>query len=519
MSVKLFIDERDVSVPEGTNLIEAARTAGIEIPHYCYHPGLSVDGNCRMCMVEVEGQSKLCLACNTPVKEGMVVHTANERVKKARAAVLEFLLLNHPVDCPVCDQSGECGLQDYYMEYGGYRSRLNFKKIRKPKRIELGKHVVFDAERCILCCRCVRFLKEITGTGELGLIKSGPEAEISLHPTRPLDNPYSGNVIDICPVGALTCRDFRFQCRVWYLEESPSICPLCSRGCNIEIHHQERRRHKGEGRRIFRIKPRFHPDVNQWWICDEGRYGYRFIDEGRIAGAALRTAGEESEEYGRVKEYFLQKLRGFLAEHGPRKLAVIASPWLTNEELFLVREIFAAGLGIKEIPFLLPGADRGEGDDILRRAEKCPNSKGAEILGFDASPLDPARLSTSIGKGEIKGIVVFLADIFGCEGGDALKGIHEELELFLYAGTNRNATASVAPIVLPAAVYAENRGSFTNFEGRAQVFSPALSPLCDAEPLWRLLLELGENLGVDLPYEGFADISSAVLKTFHGSRT
>ncbi|MBP2684951.1 MAG: nqo3 1 [Deltaproteobacteria bacterium] len=236
----LTINGIAVSVPDGETILNAAKRVGIHIPHYCYHTHLSVAGNCRMCQVEVEKFPKLQTACSTVVTEGMVVRTDTEAVRKAVTGVLEFLLIHHPIDCPICDQAGECGLQDYYMQYGLHKSRYALEdKVHKKKVQEAGSGIVLDAERCILCSRCVRFLDEVTGTRELQFFRRGDRSEISFLPGRPIGNDYAGNLADICPVGALTSRDFRFKCRVWFLKKAESICTGCARGCNVEAHFNE----------------------------------------------------------------------------------------------------------------------------------------------------------------------------------------------------------------------------------------------------------------------------------------
>src|SRR5436309_1981182 len=280
----LEIDGQRIEVPDGLTVIQAAERLGIEIPHYCWHPGLSIAGNCRMCLVEIEKNPKLQIACNTRVADGMVVRTTSEKTKAAQRAVLEFLLINHPIDCPVCDQAGECKLQEYYMDYDRQRSRFPLPaKVRKKKAIPIGPLVMLDQERCILCARCTRFLDEVTHTSELAIYERGDHCEIELAPGRVLDNPYSGNVVDICPVGALTSRDFRFRARVWYLERAESVCGACANGCNIEIYDREGR--------IFRFQPRQNLAVNQYWMCDAGRLSYRDLQgEGRLTHPLVRGA-------------------------------------------------------------------------------------------------------------------------------------------------------------------------------------------------------------------------------------
>src|SRR5436853_4130267 len=283
---KFILNDQEVEAKPGQTIIQAADDHGMEIPHYCYHPDLPIDGNCRMCLVEVEKMPKLTPACTTLVNDGMVVRSENERVKEAVRGVLEFLLINHPIDCPVCDQAGECKLQEYYMDYDRQRSRFPLPaKVRKKKAIPIGPLVMLDQERCILCARCTRFLDEVTHTSELAIYERGDHCEIELAPGKVLDNPYSGNVVDICPVGALTSRDFRFRARVWYLERAESVCGACANGCNIEIYHREDR--------IFRFQPRQNLAVNQYWMCDNGRLSYRDLQgEGRLLNPFVRRGSE-----------------------------------------------------------------------------------------------------------------------------------------------------------------------------------------------------------------------------------
>ena len=332
---RLTIDGREITVPEGTTVIQAAEQLGIFIPRYCYHPGLSIAGNCRICLVEVEKSPKLEISCNLAVREGMVVHTQSDEAEDGRRAVLEFLLANHPLDCPVCDQSGECDLQNYYMNFGLYDPRFREQKVKKKKAVELGPHVMLDQERCILCSRCVRFTDEITETGEFGIFDRGDRAELGIYPGEVLDNPYSANVVDICPVGALTEKDFRFAARVWYLSRAPTVCNGCSQGCNVDLHFVLDRPHLNDGARLVRIKPRYNPDVNQWWLCDEGRYGFGWLDRARITKVQQGASVQGDATW----EQALTAISTSLGKLGKGSIGVIASAQLTNEELFLIREI------------------------------------------------------------------------------------------------------------------------------------------------------------------------------------
>ena len=394
----LSIDGRGVSVPQGTTVIQAAEKLGIFIPRYCYHPGLSIAGNCRICLVEVEKTPKLQIACNAYVTEGMVVHTKSEKAEDGRRAVLEFLLANHPLDCPVCDQSGECDLQNFYMNFGLYNPRFREHKVKKKKAVELGPHVMLDQERCILCSRCVRFTDEITKTGEFGIFNRGDQAELGIYPGAVLDNPYSANVVDICPVGALTESDFRFKARVWYLSSAPTVCNGCSQGCNVDMHYVLDRPHLNDGARVSRIKPRYNPDVNQWWLCDEGRYGFGWIDQGRLTkvrgpDGAQATWEQALTAISTALAGLVKKQDGERNGAGAR-VGVIASAQLTNEELFLIREIFEGALGA-QVSASVP-EQPGSSDDFLIKGDKNPNTLGATLLGLawpgcTRRPADPGR--------------------------------------------------------------------------------------------------------------------------------
>jgi Fe-S-cluster-containing hydrogenase component 2 len=294
---KVTIDGQEMEVAAGTTILQACLAKGREIPHYCYHDGLSIAGNCRMCLVDVEKQPKLVIGCYTTVAEGMVVHTENEKVKKARAAMMEFFLINHPLDCPICDQAGECRPQDYAVTHGTGKSRYTEPKLALAKAVDIGAHVTLDQERCIQCSRCIRFCDEITKTGELGFFQRGERSQIGIFPGKRLDNPYSGNVVDLCPVGALTLKEFRFQTRVWYLRNTSTICAGCARGCNVVVGTgQQQTMMTTSGQlddRIKRIVPRVNTDVNDWWICDEGRLSYlREQGSRRPDGAAGGRQGD-----------------------------------------------------------------------------------------------------------------------------------------------------------------------------------------------------------------------------------
>ncbi len=484
----LTVDGKQVTVPQGTRLIEACAQAGVEVPRYCYHPDLSIAGNCRMCLVEIEKMPKPQISCHLEATEGMVVHASSPAVQKLRQHILEFLLVNHPLDCPVCDQAGECLLQDYYMEHGRYESRLNENKVKKTKKaFSIGPTVMLDTERCILCSRCVRFCDEVTKTGEFGIFNRGDHAEIALYPGKELNNNYSCNVVDICPVGALLDKDFRFKCRVWYLAKKESVCTGCSRGCNMEIHYnQSGRTHVAGGDRVMRLKPRRNPEVNKSWMCDLGRYGYTSIDHNRLMEPQARSGPALAQV---AWDKALDEAARLLSKD-PAATWVCLSPQLTNEELYLAQKVFSA-FGLKRITCLSPNPP-AEGDQLLLTGDRNPNSKGAQWLGLS---LDGASLADDILAGKVKGLVLFGQDLERLWGPARAQQARERLSFLIYQGCHKNPTSHAADLVLPAAVHAEKNGTFVNCEGRVQRIRKALEPVGVARPDWAILLELAKRKG------------------------
>jgi len=512
-TVKTVIDGREYEFTEGTTILEAAESVGIEIPHYCYHPGLSIAGACRMCLVEIEKIPKLQISCYMTVADGMVVHTNNERVKRARKAMLEFHLVNHPLDCPVCDQAGECGLQIYYMMHGNYISRLRENKVKKTKKaFQIGPHVMLDQERCILCSRCVRFCQEISASNELGIFQRGDREVIDVFPGMQLDNPYSANVVDICPVGALLDRDFRFKTRVWYLESADSICPRCSRGCNIEIHYNLARPWKNEGRRLARLKPRYNAEVNDWWICDEGRYSFKFVDDDdRIEEPVVRTNGKaQNTDYKEALELAADGLRNSAASTD-KEIALLISPRASNEELYLLKRVFSEQLPGTRLVFSSATAFEPTEDDLLRKKDKNPNTKGAELMGLTADSADVwslSELKDAILAGEIGAIYISYHDIVGLpeELSAGCGGAIGHVPLVIYQGTNCCQTSEKAQIVLPAAAFAEREGTVTNFEGLVQIQRKAFEPVCGVLPGWEIMQRLGVALGGSYAFESAEEV-------------
>jgi NADH-quinone oxidoreductase subunit G len=504
---KLTINGKELEVPAGTNLIEAARAAGFEVPHYCYHPGLPIAGQCRLCMVDIEKVPRPQIACNTLATDGMVVSTESDRVRETRRSIMEFHLINHPLDCPVCDQAGECWLQIYYMRHGLYEPRMRDGKVHKPKAVPIGPHVMLDAERCILCSRCVRFCDEITGTGELGIFNRGDHSEIGLFPGKALENRYSGNVVDICPVGALTDRDFRFEVRVWYLDAAKSICPGCARGCNIEVHTSRRRPHHNEGRRVARLKPRFNADVNKWWLCDVGRYGFRFVDDPNRVRTPARRDGDRVVDIG--WDEAIATVADALGRYRPEEIAVIASPAMSNEDLFALRRLCDAR-GLTAVAFRVPPRTPADEDDLLLRADRHPNTRGAELIGLDG---DTGGLLAAARARRLRCLWVFHHDLLDGAWSEAdTRAALDAAELLIWSGSNANRTSALAHVVLPSAVWVERDGTFTNFEGRVQRFRPAMEPLGEASADWdvigRVLRALGTEATASRSEQWFRDLAA-----------
>jgi NADH-quinone oxidoreductase subunit G len=446
-------------------------------------------------MVDIEKAPRPTIACNTQATEGMVVLTQTPRVLETRRSVMEWHLINHPLDCPVCDQAGECWLQIYYMQHGLYEPRMIDEKVHKPKAVPLGRYVMLDAERCILCSRCVRFCDEVTRTGELGIFHRGDHSEIGLFPSTTLDNPYSGNVIDICPVGALTDRDFRFRVRVWYLDRAKSICPGCARGCNIEVHVNTRRLHQSKGRRVARLKPRFNGEVNRWWMCDEGRYGFHDVDaDTRLTLPHRRVDGRlEPIDWAAAIRALVERVRAA----GPERVGVLLSPKLTNEDLWLARRLFGEVLGVRHLDFRVPPAAPGFEDDFLIRADKNPNTRGAELLGlFARGEEDGGHVLAAAEAGQLAVLWIFGHDLDQGRWPTAeVRAALDRVESVIFQGPNANPTSERAHLLLPSAAWVEREGTYTNVDGRVQRFWKAVEPLGEARADWAVLAEVARGLG------------------------
>jgi NADH-quinone oxidoreductase subunit G len=510
----LSINGQTLTVPAGTPVLEACLKLGIEIPRFCYHPRLPVVGNCRMCQVEIEKQPKLAVSCATPAADGMVVHTHSERAVAARRAVLEFLLLNHPLDCPICDRGGECPLQDFTMRHGPGESRSREPKVHRIKHRRIGHHVVFDAERCILCTRCVRFTHHVSGTGELGVFGRGDRNEIALFPGRTLDNPYSGNVIDICPVGALTSLDYRFKSRPWdLLRRVDTVCGLCSMGCNVTLDV----RPLTKGSEVLRIRPRENDAVNACWMCDQGRFGFTFIhDPARLGEPRVRREGGlRPAAWEDALAALAEGLRGVVGRHGPQAVGAIASSRMTNEEAAAFARFTREVLGSPHMDFRLcaeqaEGGDRPlDGERLLRRADQTPNTRGLRDQGLVAGPegLDVAGMLRAAAAGRLKALLVVEADLATAPlDGVPVREALGALEFLAVWDLFETETGRAAHVLLPALSYAEKEGTFTNWQGRVQRVVKGLEPPGVARPLPWVLSQVASRLGAAPLPEGPGDL-------------
>ncbi len=493
--VTIEINGENFSFPPGTNILKACNESGFPVPHFCYHPCLPVSGNCRMCMVELEmnERSKVDVACVSTVSEGLKVRTDTPAVLKARRASLEFLLLNHPLDCPYCDCAGECKLQDYYEEYGNPEySRYIEEKNHKTKRQSIGRNLRLDAERCVLCTRCIRFFENVVGKKELGVRNRGARSEIHALAETGVDNDYTGNVVDTCPVGALTDDSFRFQRRTWYLQSVPTICTGCSRGCNIELQFDLEHDYKQEGKRVQRIKPRYNEDVNGSWICDSGRYGFSAIDENRLQKALLNREGQSEQITSDEAVNEAAKLISrFLDKNDNSSLGVLASPDETNEGLVALKQLFKEGLQLPNIDYRLAGEPTGEDDQLLKRADLHPNSRGCADLKLE--PKFPAgTLAEQIENGTVTGLVALRHNLPSLLDATLL----EKLKLLIVLETHSVEWSRQPDLLIPLAVYAEQAGSFTNCDGITQQINAAFAAPGDAGTTLEIMYRLAGKLSL-----------------------
>jgi NADH-quinone oxidoreductase subunit G len=472
-TVTCTINDVRVEVPKGTRIIEAAEHAGIGVAHYCYHPGLSAPAMCRMCLVEVEGAPKLVPACVTPVGPDQVIHTESEKAREARQGTLEFYLANHPLDCPICDKSGECRLQDFVHAEGRRHGRSV-----EPKRVlgqdDFGGDILYDGDRCIMCTRCVRFTREISQTEVLGVVQRGNRSVIDTffdHGTE--GDPFAGNIVDICPVGALLSKDFLHKARVWDLDHTPSICGSCSQGCNVRMDTRDNL--------VARLKPRTNPDVNSWWMCDYGRHGYEWLNAPDRLDQPFARESEAGLMPVTWKEAAVHIVDRLKATAGA-PVVLIGSPRLSNEDNGVLLQV-ARALGETEAIYrsrrvddevVCPGFPK-----LARRRDLAANVRGLDALGF-------RRVGDDDGSGGLPDVAGRILIVLDDALTDAPEGYGSDAALCIVLAQHRARSCAHADAVLPIATYAESDGTFTNFEGRVQRFWPAMDAPAGARPAWQV---------------------------------
>jgi NADH-quinone oxidoreductase subunit G len=516
--IKIKVDEREVEVPklmpdwqgklQPTTMLQACAVAGIDVPHYCYHAKLPIVGNCRMCLVEFgtptmgpdrkpvlnpDGTPKIArsvlpyepgtprgaIACATPISPGMEIYPTSPATKQMREAVLESLLINHPLDCPICDQAGECKLQEYSVDHGPAASHFVEEKVHKPKQVDLGPRIMLDDERCILCSRCIRFSRDIAGDDALGFVDRGSHSTLTRYPGKTFDNNYTLNTVDICPVGALTSKDFRFKMRVWFLKESKSLCTSCATGCNITIGSRENK--------VYRYEPRENDAVNSCWMCDSGRLNYQWINrEDRLTAVGGFKANrlETGEAWSRV----LGELTEILSKTRTGSAAIIVSARQTNEEIYLLKRLATKLEAVTEsVPRI------GQGDRLLLHSDRNPNSTGVRLIGMTSARMGSnlPRIASDIANEIIRTLIVFGEDVTEVGIGQNLLG---KLDMLIVSDILPNRTTEMAHYLLPGCAHAEKRGSFVNAKGRVQRFMQNVEPKGNARPEWEFLHELAQSV-------------------------
>ncbi len=486
---KITIDNQEIECRNGIVLLQAALEAGWDVPHYCYHPALSVVASCRLCLMEVMAphpktgelgwMPKLVPSCQTPVRDGMIVRFDSDKVHENQRSCMEYFLLNHPLDCPVCDQAGECYLQDYSYKFGNPDSRMVEEKHKNPKK-DIGPRTLLYQDRCVMCSRCVRFTREIAGTGELTIVNRGSRAEIDVFPGLPLDNKLQGNVVDICPVGCLLDKDFLFKQRVWDLKNGDSICPGCSTGCAIRVDHNDEV--------IYRLKPRFNPGVNDYWMCDEGRFGWKYaLDKERIAAPILLRGSDQTTPcWEDIPEIVSYRFEQIIEKHDAGRMAVVLSPMMACEEAWLLVRFMGmyapqATLVLGHVP--LAGSDEyfpiGCGPDDAKftiRKEKCPNRRGVELI-IQKSCHPQATFEEFVsGCRDKKFAGAWICGGYPDKGwvSKELAAAAGALELLVVQDMFPNALTEQAELVLPFCAWAEREGSFMNHSGLIQPFERAV---------------------------------------------
>jgi NADH-quinone oxidoreductase subunit G len=521
-TVTLTIDGRPVTVEKGKTVLEASIQHGVHVPFYCYHPGLGVDGSCRVCIVRIEKMAKLQTACSTACTEGMVVTTNAADVVQARASVFEFLLVNHPLDCPVCDKGGECPLQDYSYSFGPERSRMEF-----PRRVfdgegvradvDFGPTLLLNRNRCILCTRCVRFMRDVEGDAQIGIVSRGYGSEIATFNEQGVVSLLSGNLMDVCPVGAITTRDYRFKARPW---DNPlavdTICTLCEKGCNTTAWIKAKPEW-AKGAQLIRMTPRLNPDVNQYWMCDIGRFDYHWVESDRRLRQAHLRRGSSFDAAPWADALVAVKL-AVDAAGGPSATHFFASAHASLEELFVLKQIAAGTGGVtigwrhrdkpqpKNVKFKIPSID-------------APNVRGARDLGFDVGsgtgPADVSKLRTAVDAGQVKVLYVIDGGPDGSIGDtDWIIAARQagKIKTLIVQGVLRTALADAADILLPGLAFVEKDVTYTNMTGHVQAASRVITPPGEAGEDWQILMKLGIVFGTPVSYASAAAVREAISR-------
>jgi NADH-quinone oxidoreductase subunit G len=535
-TVTLTIDGRQITVEKGKTVLQAAIEAGISVPYYCYHPGLGVDGSCRVCIVKIEKMPKLQTSCSMACTEGMVVSTRDAETTAARAGVLEFLLVNHPLDCPVCDKGGECPLQDFAYTFGPAESRMDF-----PRRIfdgegvkgdvDFGPTLMLNRQRCILCTRCVRFMKEIDADAQIGIVDRGNGSEIATFREEGVHSLLSGNLMDVCPVGAITTRQYRFKSRPW---DNPgvvdTICTLCAKGCNTSS-WLKAKPEWAKGSRLIRMTPRYNPEVNSYWMCDIGRFNYQWVEsDARLRRPMLRQGATlEPVAWHDIEP----RLRDRIQEAGsadPASVRFLASAHASNEELFVLKEMVEGLLGADGLNAIAVTWTRSEkpqspGAKFKIPATDAPNVNGARALGYEVGAgneglPDLTALRTAVEGGRVKALYVLAPGPDGSLGdvswiAAARRG--GALPLLIVQGVVMSDLAAAADIVLAGAAYVEKDATYTNETGHVQAASRAAAPPGDALEDWQILVNVARSLGLTLPYKTSDDVRQAIAAAMPGS--
>jgi len=536
--VTLTIDGREISAAKGTTVLQAAIEAGIQVPYYCYHPGLGIDASCRVCLVKIEKMPKLQTSCSTPVAEGMIVHTNDPDAVEGRAGVFEFLLINHPLDCPVCDKGGECPLQDFSYKFGNAQSRMDF-----PRRtfdgegvtadVDFGPTLMLNRNRCIMCTRCERFMREVDGDAQIGIINRGNGTEIATFQEQGIHSLLSGNLMDVCPVGAITTKQYRFSSRPW---DNPhavdTTCTLCSKGCSTTA-WLKAKPEWAKGSRLVRITPRYNPEVNDFWMCDIGRFQYLWVEgENRLRRPMVAT--RDGVQQGVTWKDALMKVRDLLNEAGRKdasSVRMLASAHGSHEELFLLKRLAQdmkgeEGASHVHVTWKRTGKQQPAGTKFVVPPTDAPNVAGARALGLPVGAgndgeADLSGLRSAVDQGRVS--VLYVLDP-GPDGsmGD-LRWLLEarkagRLPVIIYQGVLATELSKVADVVLPGSAWVEKNATYTNDKGVVQAASRAINPPGDAVDDWQILTSVAAALGLPYTYTTSQQVRADVGEALQGDQ-